>query len=810
MATSVRTYDNPSTSGNAKAHFGDSYTGDHRSYSHGLYNNQGSININYAADADVSGAERNRRLLEAAAEKQTPRVEALLKLKADVEFRDEQGLTALHHAVLSGHGDVVRLILRHGADINSRTAKMGPPLCLAALKGDLCTVQILLDAWATVDLFDGPLGTALHCACYNGNLAVARALVERGALLDRQCPLDFEQLKRFSCSSQSGSLASFGTAQASTVSGEAGSKITETWSPLLLAVRRRSSGVLRLLLEAGCQVDRSCGTAGLTSLMMAARCGNVTEGRMLMQNNANVNTHDCGQRTALHHASEHGHLTFVKLLLGGPAHLEALDATNRTPILVAAANKQTAIVRLLAIHGANLLSADGEGNTLLHFAMQRKDNEMAQILADEATKRLGPWRSRLFLSTFDATAKRVFECIVAASEASSPERLDPIHIAAQRGLSNAIPVLHLLGARATHTDGQAWTAAHHAAQSGSLQAFKHVLELGVILDAPTNQRETALAIAARAGHSQIVFDALKRGADPDVRNSLGLTPLHLSAGSGRAKTVQILISKAVNPLVKSIAGDSALHYASRGGHSLLFPALLSKGLDPNIPNNAGRTALDDAVDAKTRGALLACYQSGILSAHATQALAVRAAPGPAPVTTLTVKSQDSDPAPMVHNNTEPSFFDGLAALIWIVVVLVVCIIALPAIIVACLQILGCIAVLGTFWAVMPSPSTVGAGNFSDGLLAIVEGFWKIFIICCSLFMALIVSKISGASGLATICMLCAFPWLGFYWWAFTTANMAHGPAYLIYGLVCLSMLRLLYVVDARQEKSNVQTVAKIE
>ena len=692
-------FDNSSVSENARAHFGDSYSGDHRSYGHELNNNKGSIEINYAADAGTTGPERNRRLLEAAAEQQTPRVIALLKLKADVEFRDEQGLTALHHAVLSGHGDVVHVLLRHGADINARTTKMGSPLSLAALKGDLCMINVLLEARAKVDLPDGPFGTALHCACYNGNPAVARVLVERGALIDSKCLLDLQQLQRFCCPLQDASLGNSGGADASTASGEVGSPLTETWSPLLLATWRGFSDILQLLLEAGCQVNNPCGQEKVTALMVAAKCGNVTAGRMLMQNNANVNAHDREQRTALHHASEHGQEAFIKLLLGGRAQLEALDNANRTPILVAAAWDQTAIIRLLANNGANLSSTDRDGNTLLSFAMQKTNTELAQILADEATKRRGSWRSRLFLSTFDATAKNVYECIVSASEADSPQRLDPILIAAKRGLAHAIPVLHSLGALATCTDAQAWTATHHAAQSGSLYAFKSVLELGASLDAPTNQRETALAIASRAGHTKIVLDALARGADPDVRNSLGLTPLHLSAGAGHAETVRILASRAVNPSAKTIAGDSALHYASRGGHSNVFRALLGRGLNPNLPNTAGRTALHDALDAKTRAALLACYQSKILSARTTQAPVVRAGPRPRPV-------RASDIA------------DVLLVLITGSLLLA------PFIIVARYRRYCFSAVAGTFWTFMPDPSTA-TGGFSGTLLFVLKCLWKI-------------------------------------------------------------------------------------
>jgi ankyrin repeat protein len=761
MATFFRGYDKSSVSDNARAHFGDSYTGDHRAYSHELGNNKGNITINYATEVDVTSPERNRRLLEAAAENQTPRIVALLKLKADVEFRDEQGLTALHHAVLSGHHDVVHVLLEHGADINARTAKMGPPLCLAALKGDLCMVQILLEARAKVELSDGPFGTALHCACYSGNLAVARALVNRGPLFDSKWPLDFDQLQRYCY------LSRPGVTRASTTSGETGSTLIETWSPLFLAVWRGFSDVVQLLLTAGCQVDSPCGVENLTALMVAAKCGNLTAGSILLQNSANVNAHDRWQRTALHHASEDGQEAFVKLLLGACAQLEALDNTSRTPMLVAAASGRTAIVRLLASNGADLSSADSGGNTLLHFAMQKGNSEVAQILADEAAKRRASWRSWLFLSTFDATAKAVFECIVSASEANSPQRLDPIHIAAKRGLANAIPVLHSLGGHVSHTDGQAWTAAHHAAQSGSLQTFRCVLEHGAVQDAVTNQQETALAIASRAGHSEIVLDALERGANPDVRNSLGLTPLHLAAGSGHAKTVETLMLRTVNPLAKSIAGDSALHCASRGGHSLLFPVLVGRGLDPSLPNSAGRTALDDALDTQTRAALQGCRFYEFI-----------------------------DPGVQGHIETSPPPSLVVRILILIgIYTLIACAVVFnvvpPAISAARFQIVGFLAVVVLSWAVMPNPSTFDESGSLGLPCAIVDAFWNMLTMYFSFNMAAGVLKAFDAPRAVTVCILFLSPWLGLQWWAAVKANMALGPAYFICGSVCCLIFILM-------------------
>ena len=58
----------------------------------------------------------------------------LLHLGADLDYFDDDGFTALHHAVLSGFEDVVDILLNAGADVNAATWDYGTPLHLAAMK----------------------------------------------------------------------------------------------------------------------------------------------------------------------------------------------------------------------------------------------------------------------------------------------------------------------------------------------------------------------------------------------------------------------------------------------------------------------------------------------------------------------------------------------------------------------------------------------------------------------------------------------------------------------------------------------------
>ncbi|NPA58483.1 MAG: ankyrin repeat domain-containing protein [Aquificae bacterium] len=71
------------------------------------------------------------------------RVKLALAKGADVNAQDDKGGTALHWAVFYGHGDIVRLLLMHGANPDIKDRNGITPVDVARINGRKEMLKIL-------------------------------------------------------------------------------------------------------------------------------------------------------------------------------------------------------------------------------------------------------------------------------------------------------------------------------------------------------------------------------------------------------------------------------------------------------------------------------------------------------------------------------------------------------------------------------------------------------------------------------------------------------------------------------------------
>ncbi|XP_052523799.1 ankyrin repeat and sterile alpha motif domain-containing protein 1B isoform X3 [Tympanuchus pallidicinctus] len=219
----------------------------------------------------------------------------------NINCTDSSGYTALHHAALNGHKDIVLKLLQYEASTNVADNKGYFPIHLAAWRGDVDIVKILIHhgpSHSRVNEQNNENETALHCAAQYGHSEVVAVLLEE--LTDPtirnnklETPLDLAAL--------------YGRLRVVKMIIKAYPNLmncnTRKHTPLHLAARNGHKAVVQVLLEAG--MDVSCQTEKGSALHEAALFGKVEVARILLETGVDANIKDSLGRTVLDILKEH-------------------------------------------------------------------------------------------------------------------------------------------------------------------------------------------------------------------------------------------------------------------------------------------------------------------------------------------------------------------------------------------------------------------------------------------------------------------------------------------------------------------------
>ncbi len=130
--------------------------------------------INHGADLNAKSKSEATPLLLAIGEENKEIVELLLNNGADVNAGDKYKGTPLHNAVNRENKEIVELLLNNGADVNRFNA-----LCYAAAEGYENIVKLLIAHGAKLNTWW--VEPALHCAVKAGHKNIVELLIAHGA-----------------------------------------------------------------------------------------------------------------------------------------------------------------------------------------------------------------------------------------------------------------------------------------------------------------------------------------------------------------------------------------------------------------------------------------------------------------------------------------------------------------------------------------------------------------------------------------------------------------------------------------------------
>ena len=451
------------------------------------------------ADA-VAGARDDLRLIDAAKREDAATVSTLLSQGADVNATQGDGATALHWAAhrddlttatllieagvsvdtandlgvtplmlacTNGSDAMVAKLLVGGANPNLRPAGRETALMTAAWTGTVAAVELLLTKGADVNATEDTRGqTALMWAASEGHPDVVRVLLENGADVHARTTAPGPANRRMRYYSRTPTALAF--------------------TPLLFTARVGDTDSMRILLDAGAQVDDMT-HEGLSAVALATIRGHVEAAMLLLERGADPNLTDAGY-APLHWAVGlwETDLTTDNITSDRPGEWHTIAGLREGKL---------DLVKALLAHGAD--------------PDARIEQTPARAGASRSTipELVGATPFLLAAAAADATAMQVLADAGADVHIKTMSKATPLMAAAGFG--------RVLG-ESTITD------------TDSLAAAKLAVELGADISALDDVANTSLHYAAYLRQDAVVQFLVDQGALLNAKNKFGETPLWVS------------------------------------------------------------------------------------------------------------------------------------------------------------------------------------------------------------------------------------------------------------------------------------------
>ena len=319
-------------------------------------------------------------------------VKLLLKHGADIDAPAPNGSTALSSAVRQRHFTVVELLIGAKARVNqlpdarlSDEEEALPPLHEAAISGDEKIASRLIDAGAVVTASNGDGFTALDKAAFHGHLPMVRLLLDKGA------DIHAIRLGGLTALCDAAERGHAGIVE-ELLARQANVRQTADWGvgPLHFAVKKETGNraVIELLLKNGADPNEpSDDPDGHTPFEEAVHSGNVEAVQILLEAGGDIGvlsrprSHSLEPERPLVGALLKGHRRLVSLMLDRGVDPNTTDLSGCPVALRAMDKNDLATFRELLAAGADTEARWGnDRHTLLIRAVTENKPAFVQAL----------------------------------------------------------------------------------------------------------------------------------------------------------------------------------------------------------------------------------------------------------------------------------------------------------------------------------------------------------------------------------------------------------------------------------------------
>lgn len=493
------------------------------------------------------------------------------------DSEDEDGLTALHRAVLAGDFEAVAKEVANGRVVNQADYDGFTPLHSAALKGFANITTFLLDHHADAGAVTDTGTTALHLASCSGCVTVMESLLSKGVSMNMENHNGVTPLHN-ACRTNHLDAAKWLVEQ-----GAAPNTLNAFGESPLSVVTKHGHQAIVSFLRSLDKLHKACEAGDLESVQRLAGSGE------------SVNMANAQGEIPLHISSSVGSEAIVECLVSHGADVDSRSVNGARPLHLAVQNHHQHVFKRLIELGAAVHLCDDEGVSPFHMLCQNEELEMIQFLRDKrifcscdqdkcTSLTLASSQGNLsvlrYLLEQKHSNKLLDECLLLACDEGHfdivrylvehgahvdfPDKGEillnepsPLHCAASGGYLDIVKYLVMVGADLNYTAAHLNIPIQDACEAGHLDVVSYLAE-----HQGMNCVDLALFSGCKSGHLNIIQQLVERHNGLDE-----LTPHHLSTAAehGHLEIVKYLESKGVLYSADP-PGYTPLNAACAGGH----------------------------------------------------------------------------------------------------------------------------------------------------------------------------------------------------------------------------------------------------
>ena len=486
------------------------------------------------------------------------------KLDMNVKVNAFFNASHLHFAARENDMAAARWLIDKGAEVNAKDEYGLTPLYWAARRNAAEVAKLLIDKGAEVNV-KGNYGRAPLYAAGQNAAEVAKLLIDNGAEAGKGTklsPAGIRKMERFLNTSPLHLAVLHNDLEQvrSLIESEnINKKIEGIWSPLRVAVLQNNLSMVKLLVDQGAEIEMP--------LIFSVACylGDPDLIQFFIERGADVNKVYKG--TCLHRASQAVNLETIQFLverkrvdINSQEDAELSDK-GWTPLMMLVSygfprgegdsyevnlSQFYEAFRFLVNQGADVRTVDSKGRTILH------------ILAE---------RDRTVDLTQDIVSKGL------SMNVQDKEGQTPLHVAAQNSLQ-ALQSLIDLGADVNIQDNNGKTPLHLAVQKNEAMAAQILIARKADVNTKAENGVTPLHTAAGQNAAGIAKLLVANGAEVNAKDKDGATPLHWANGVASTKA---LIEGGAEVNVKDGKGETPLDAAIGDGNDEMQSFLRQHG-----------------------------------------------------------------------------------------------------------------------------------------------------------------------------------------------------------------------------------------